>query len=225
MLFAHLDAAFGWDAFQARFGGLRLARYFAKRPVDLLRRMTASGLNAPLTSSCGRLFDAVAAAVGVCTERIAYEGQAAIELETHCRPLDAVAGYPFDLGGAGGLRVLDPAPMWQSLCEDLAAGAEVTQVATRFHRGLAEAVTALSVELAAAHDVGTVALSGGVYQNRTLFEALAAGLRAAGLRVLSHRRVPSNDGGLALGQAVAGALLLQATDTGRESRAALPRGD
>jgi hydrogenase maturation protein HypF len=212
MLFAHLDAAFGWDAFLREHRDLPIARDLAARPVELLRRMTAGGLNAPRTSSCGRLFDAVAAALGICTDGIAYEGQAAIELETRCGPLDGVTGYPFAVGDGDGRRVLDPAPMWQALCEDLAAGATPADVATRFHTGLADAVTALSVALAASHGIGTAALSGGVFQNRTLFEALTARLRAAGLEVLTHRRVPSNDGGIALGQAVTAALTLADTD-------------
>jgi hydrogenase maturation protein HypF len=110
--------------------------------------------------------------------------------------------------------------MWQALCDDLAVGAGPTQVATRFHRGLADAITDLSMELAAAHRVDTVALSGGVFQNRTFFEALAANLRGAGLQVLSHHRVPSNDGGLALGQAVAAALELAATAGDRAAKTA-----
>lgn len=206
MLFAHLDAAFGWDNFLREHGDLPIARDLAKRPVDLLRRMTAGGLNAPRASSCGRLFDAVAAALGICTDGIAYEGQAAIELETRCGPLDGVTGYPFAVADDRGRRVLDPAPMWQALCKDLAAGATPTNVATRFHAGLADAVTALSAALAEPNGIGSAALSGGVFQNRTLFEALNARLRAAGLEVLTHRRVPSNDGGIALGQAVAAAL-------------------
>jgi hydrogenase maturation protein HypF len=171
--------------------------------------MLAGGINAPLTSSCGRLFDAVAAAVGICTDAIAYEGQAAIELETHCGPLEAATGYPFAFTDEIGVRVLDPEPMWRALCDDLSAGVATRQVSTRFHLGLANALTELSLELAAAYDVGTVVLSGGVLQNRTLFEGLCARLRAAGLHVLTHHRVPSNDGGLALGQAVAGALQMQ----------------
>ncbi|WP_462331096.1 carbamoyltransferase HypF [Thiohalocapsa halophila] len=210
MLFAHLDAAFGWDTFLREHANLPLARHLAARPVGLLQRMLAGGINAPLTSSCGRLFDAVAAAVGICTDAIAYEGQAAIELESHCGPLQDAAGYPFAFTAQAGARVLDPAPMWRALCDDLAAGADAREVATRFHAGLANALTELSVELAEAHGVATVALSGGVLQNRTLFEALCARLRAARLDLLTHHRVPSNDGGLALGQAVAAALLLQA---------------
>ncbi len=218
MLFAHLDAAFGWDAFVRERSGLALTQDLAARPVALLQRMLASGLNAPLTSSCGRLFDAVAAAVGICTDAIAYEGQAAIELEAHCGALGDAAGYRFGFTDQTGVRVLDPAPMWRALCDDLAAGAAVRQVATRFHAGLADALTQLSVDLAAAHGLDTVALSGGVLQNRTLFEALCTRLRAAGLDVLSHHRVPSNDGGLALGQAVAAALQMQ----GSRERFSLP---
>ncbi len=210
MLFAHLHTAFGWDAFVRERATLALAQDLSARPLGLLQRMLAGGINAPLTSSCGRLFDAVAAAVGICPDAIAYEGQAAIALEAHCGALDAVAGYPFALTAASGVRVLDPAPMWRALCDDLAAGADASEVATRFHAGLADALTRLSVALAAAHGIGTVALSGGVLQNRTLFEGLCARLRAAGLDVLTHQRVPSNDGGLALGQAVAAALLSQA---------------
>ena len=212
MLFAHLDAAFGWDTFSREHADLPLARELAARPVGLLQHMLASGINAPLTSSCGRLFDAAAAAVGICKDAIAYEGQAAIELESHCGPLDGATGYPFAFTDQAGARVLDPAPMWRALCDDLAAGAGPRDVATRFHAGLANALTELSVELAAAHGLETVALSGGVLQNRTLFEALCARLRAADLAVLSHHRVPSNDGGLALGQAVAAALMLAETD-------------
>lgn len=208
MLFAHLDAAFGWDAFLEQYGDLPMARDLSARPLDLLRRMLAGGVNAPLTSSCGRLFDAVAAALGICTDGIAYEGQAAIELTTRCGPLDEVSGYAFGIADDSGLRVLDPAPMWQALCADLAAGASAARVAERFHAGLAEAIVDLSAQLAADHGTATIALSGGVFQNPVLFETLCARLRCTGLRVLTHQRVPSNDGGLALGQAVAAALML-----------------
>jgi hydrogenase maturation protein HypF len=148
---------------------------------------------------------------------IAYEGQAAIELETRCGPLEGAGGYPFAVAEDedDGPRVLDPTPMWQALCDDLAAGAVPRDLAARFHAGLADAVTALSAELAASQGIATVALSGGVFQNRTLFEALTARLRAAGLEVLTHRRVPSNDGGIALGQAVAAALQIAANRPSR----------
>jgi hydrogenase maturation protein HypF len=208
MLFAHLDCALGWEAFQGRYGELPVARGLAERPLGLLHRMAAGGINAPLTSSAGRLFDAVAAALGICTGRIAYEGQAAIELETRCGPLAGVAGYPFAFVECDGMRVLDAAPMWRSLLDDLAAGIGAETISTRFHAGFVDAAIALSLRLADEHALRTVALSGGVFQNRVVLERLSAGLRAAGLGVLSHRRVPSNDGGLSLGQAVCAGLSL-----------------
>jgi hydrogenase maturation protein HypF len=225
MLYAHLDAAFGWESFARRYGALAMARRLAQQPLDLLQRMAAVQLNAPLTSSCGRLFDAVAAALGICTQGIAYEGQAAIELETRCRSLHGVAGYPFGLAEADALQVLDPAPMWQALCDDLAAGVGGDEIATRFHAGLVDALARLAQALSAAHGLDTVALSGGVFQNRTLFEALSRRLRAAGLTVLTHQRVPSNDGGLALGQAVAAGLMLAAGRIGDQAPRAAGRAD
>ena len=208
-LFAQIEADTGWPAFQQRFAGLELTKRLQARPVQVLSAMIERGVNAPLTTSAGRLFDAVAAAVGVCVDQIAYEGQAAIELEVLCGDRHLDEGYPFSVLEEGGLRVLDPGPMWQQLFADLADGLAPSQIAARFHIGFADAVAALSADIASTSGLRTVALSGGVFQNRTLFERVTAGLRAGGLEVLSHRRVPTNDGGLALGQAaVAAALLL-----------------
>jgi hydrogenase maturation protein HypF len=172
-----------------------------------------------LSSSCGRLFDAVAAAVGVCRDRAGYEGEAAIELEALVNAeagspgcdaavgarwpgpeLDQAGGYPFAVH-PGPPRVLDPGPLWRALLADLRAGVPPEVLAARFHRGLADAVARLAAELAADCGVGTVALSGGVFQNRILLERVASELRRRGLAVLQHRQVPANDGGLSLGQA------------------------
>jgi hydrogenase maturation protein HypF len=206
-LYAQIIETMGWDAFLARFDRLAAARQLRARPIALLDRMIERGVNSPRTSSCGRLFDAVAAALGICPDRVDYEGQAAIELETLGRDVRPDGGYPFDIvDGDDGVRVLDPAPMWWQLFADLAAGAPRAQIAARFHRGLADAVVELTARVAGPRGISTVALSGGVLQNRTLLEQVAAGLRARGLEVLAHRRVPCNDGGLALGQAVVGAV-------------------
>ncbi|MGV6817369.1 MAG: carbamoyltransferase HypF [Thiotrichales bacterium] len=183
----------------------------ASRPVETMERMALGGINSPLASSCGRLFDAVAAALGICVEGISYEGQAAIELEALLRRLpDSAAaapsggGYPFGRLQEGGLLRLDPAPMWRSLLDDLRGGVSAEHMAHRFQQGLAEALVAMASELAAEHGVSQVVLSGGVFQNRALFEAVVAGLEGQ-LKVLSHRRVPMNDGGLSLGQAAVAA--------------------
>jgi hydrogenase maturation protein HypF len=203
---AHLATHLGWDRCVDRWGGTELVSWLQEQPIATLAQMAARGVNSPLSSSSGRLFDAVAAAVGIHRESISYEGQAAIELEAAADRAPGGAGaYPFSVGDEGGLARLDPAPMWAALMDDLSAGMEPAVVAARFHRGLADALCKLAFDLAHRHHLGTVALSGGVFQNRTLFEAVCDGLRQRDLAVLSHRAVPANDGGLALGQAAAAA--------------------
>jgi hydrogenase maturation protein HypF len=200
---AHLHAHFGWEQALERWRGLELIDWLAGRPVDILSAMVAKGINSPPASSTGRLFDAVAAAVGVERVAVSYEGQAAIELEALAAQARGTSGgYPFGIERPDAMpAVLDPAPMWVALLDDLAAGTEPAVMAARFHRGLAGAVVALAADLAGEARIGTIALSGGVLQNRTLFEALSEGLRRTGLKVLAHRQVPANDGGLSLGQA------------------------
>ena len=195
----------------ARVDGLEIARRFADKPTAALERMIASGFNSPPSSSCGRLFDAVAAMLGIAFDGISYEGQAAIELENSfdADELARAEPYPFALR-RGAVNEIDPAPMWDALLEDLAAGRDRGAIAARFHAGLGARLVDLARELAAAHGIGTVALSGGVFQNRSLLGLCADGLGASGLEVLHHRQVPANDGGLSLGQAVvAAARLLQ----------------
>ena len=214
-LVAHLEVAFGWDEVARRWPRLALTKRLSKRPLDLLQRMMARGVNAPLSSSCGRLFDAVAAALDIRADAIAYEGQAAVELEAAARRGLGAAGdgYAFvvEQDASSGAWLLSPAPMWCALLDDLATGVETAHIAARFHIGLAAVVADLAAQLAAERGLATVALSGGVFQNRTLFEAVAARLQGRGLSVLTHRRVPANDGGIALGQAVAAAARLLST--------------
>ena len=206
-LVAQLEAAGGWDAAQIRWPGLRAV--CAEHPVAALRQTIARGVNAPLGSSCGRLFDAMAAALGICRARIEYEGQAAIELETWARPhLKTETGYPFTVDTKPRPYTLDPAPLWTAVLDDLRAGVAPERIAARFHLGLAQAWVALAVACAAERGHDTLALSGGVFQNRSLFELVARQARAAGLRVLANAQVPCNDGGLALGQAASAAARL-----------------
>ena len=203
--YAQIVEHFGWDAYAVRWPGLDLTAWLTGQPLEMLDAMLARGLNSPPSSSCGRLFDAVAAALGVCRAGVSYEGQAAVELEALAvgAPPDPVA-YPMGLTATPPFQ-LDPAPLWAALFDDLAAGTAPARVAARFHRGLARGVVDLAGRLAAAHGVDTAALSGGVFQNRLLFETVSDGLRALGLRVLAHRQVPANDGGLSLGQAAVAA--------------------
>jgi hydrogenase maturation protein HypF len=275
MAAAYLDAAYGGEP----PAGLAVARHNAARWQDVVL-MSRRGINAPLTSSAGRLFDAVAALLGV-RDAINYEGQAAIELEQWADPAergayraaiepgpagpagrgaygaaiepgpvgsagaarggDAGAGGgaagPLRVGGAGPLRVGGAGPLAvrgagplavrgagplavrgagplrvrgadlvRAAAEDLLAGAGPAVIAARFHRGVAAAIVEVCTALRETSGLGTVALSGGVFQNVLLLGHVVDRLEESGFRVLTHARVPPNDGGISLGQAaVAGA--------------------
>ena len=168
--------------------------------LQLYLQMIDKGLNAPLASSCGRLFDAVAALVGI-RDRVSYEGQAALELEMAAAP-DEAGGYPYDVREEVGLLVFDPAAMTRAIVADLQAGVGAGVVSARFHNTLAWMVAEVCALLRNASGIGRVALSGGVFQNRLLTETVVPLLERAGFQVFRHCRVPPNDGGLTLGQAV-----------------------
>ena len=151
-----------------------------------------------LTSSAGRLFDAVAALLGLRT-RITYEAQAAIELESAAagQPLAGPGGYELDVAGG----VLDPTPLLARVLADRDAGRPPGEISAGFHAGLGRGVAGAAADAAAANGLDTVALSGGVFQNARLTGVVVAELERAGLRVLVHRRLPPNDGGVSVGQA------------------------
>lgn len=215
-LYAHLISAIGWQPFTKYHSHLELHGFLRGKPLALLDAMMRKAINAPEASSCGRLFDAVAAALGVCRERQAYEGQAGASLETLAEaaissPHDVTIAYRFEILQPSGnhLFELDPSPMWQAVLSDLESGTSAAVMALRFHNGFANALVK-TVKLLAVCETGkarfdTVALSGGCFQNRILFGAVAAQLRDAGFAVLTHAQVPANDGGLSLGQAAIGA--------------------
>jgi len=156
---------------------------------------------APRTSSVGRLFDAFAALIGV-RQDVRDEAQAAVEMEALVDP-DEAGAYSFNIDGMD----FDASPAIRSGVADLRSGASRAQMAARFHNGLAAATVELAHRARTATGLSTVALSGGVWQNAVLLRLVMSGLEKSGFDVLIHRRVPANDGGLALGQAVLGALL------------------
>ena len=164
----------------------------------VVRHQLETGLNSVETTSMGRLFDAVSSLAGVCHE-VSYEGQAAIELEA-LGTSDADGSYAFELIEGDGALVIDPTPVVTAVAADVRAGVPASVISTRFHRALAQAIVSTAEVMRRRYHVATAALSGGVFQNVTLLETAAAGLRAAGFAVLTHRLVPPNDGGLALGQ-------------------------
>jgi hydrogenase maturation protein HypF len=215
---AHLFCAFGWEQVRERYPELEIVRFLETRPLDGLLRMAEKGLNSPLASSCGRLFDAVAAAIGVCRERISHEGQAAIELESLAVPefpRESLRAYPFE-PGQGGVRTLGWRSLWEALLEDIREGVAPAIIAARFHQGLVRAVAGTACALCREHGPDTAVLGGGVFQNRLLLEGVSTMLRDAGIRVLSPEKVPANDGGLALGQAaIAAARQIRCANTCR----------
>ena len=160
------------------------------------------------TSSVGRLFDAVAALAAV-RDRCGFEGQAAMELEALSSPVGE-ARYAFELDTASDPWQFDAAPVIRAIVRDIAAGAPAPLVASAFHEGLAAVIAETGARLARQTGIRRVALTGGVFQNVRLAARAAALLSARGVEVLQHRRVPCNDGGLALGQAVAAARLVRA---------------
>jgi hydrogenase maturation protein HypF len=180
----------------------RLAGRVSAEDWDQVGRLAASGLASPLTSSAGRLFDAVSALCAICTE-VSYEGQAAIELEAACDPHEDAA-YPMPVLQRERL-VLDARATVREIAADLAEGVPVPIVASRFHNGLADAVATACAEIARRRRAGTVLLSGGTFQNRRLVERAAAQLGAAGLEVLTPELLPPGDGGIAYGQAAVAA--------------------
>ncbi|MEX1248387.1 MAG: carbamoyltransferase HypF [Anaerolineales bacterium] len=162
--------------------------------LQAIRQQLATGVNAPLTSSIGRLFDAVAALVGLRGE-VSYEGQAAIDLE-NCVSVDERGAYAFEIGQ----DVFSAGPVVAAVLADLKAGLSLGRIAARFHNGLADLVVQLAEAIRQSHAIDVVALSGGVWQNMTLLAAASARLEAAGFKVLTHCQVPANDGGISLGQ-------------------------
>jgi hydrogenase maturation protein HypF len=164
-----------------------------------------SGTAAPPTSSAGRLFDAVAAILGV-RDAVNYEGQAAVELEQLADP-DERSAYPAGIAVAdGGLLRLGGSDLVRAVVEDLEAGVAPPLIAARFHNGLAAATVTACEAIREQEGLGTVALSGGVFQNMLLLERTVTALDQRGFRVLTHSRVPPNDAGISLGQAaIAGA--------------------
>ena len=165
--------------------------------------MTRTGLNSPITTSIGRLFDAVAALCGIRVE-VNYEGQAAIELEAVCDPSERGA-YELSVSRVEGSIVIDPLEALRALVLDVERGTSVGVVASRFHAGVAAATVVACSEAAASAGTDRVVLSGGVFQNRRLLEATTAGLHTAGLRVLVPELLPPGDGGISYGQAAVAA--------------------
>jgi hydrogenase maturation protein HypF len=172
--------------------------------LTLARHQILRGVNAPLASSMGRLFDAAAAALGVRLEAD-YEGQAAMELESAAAS-HAGATLPFPvLEAEDGLPVFDPVPLLAALATQRALGAPIGELAASFHETLAHGVSRLSLDLCARRGLSRVALGGGCFQNARLLSSVKRRLEVSGVEVLTPRALGPNDGAVSYGQAVVAA--------------------
>ncbi len=203
--FAHLHAALGWEKVCTRYPDVPIVRFLMEKPLSLLQSMLVRGVNSPVASSTGRLFDAVAAAIGICQEQLGYEGQAAMEMEVLARRtgLERAGDYePDPVLNRKGLRMVSWCGLWRGILDDLEQNRDPALIAARFHNHLAGTIIRTATGCAARYGLDTVVLGGGVFQNRLLLEAVRDGLAGEGFRVLVPAQVPANDGGIALGQAV-----------------------
>lgn len=206
MALSHLaDAEVGYWEFRLPQGG-----------QEVVQQMIRSGFNSPWTSSAGRLFDAVAATVGV-RQQVRHEGQAAMELEWLATGVEDDSIYEFAFNRTGGkpqacstppvgwapseADEIDTRPLIRAIAQDVQAGVAPGVIARRFHRTMARIVVETCRRLQASSGVSTVTLSGGVFQNALLLEETTANLTESGFRVYRHSIVPANDGGLSFGQA------------------------
>jgi len=211
--YAHIVSSIGWQRFVNTFDTTELCAFLKAKPLQTLDHMLAKDINTPLASSCGRLFDAVAAAMGLARETAQFEGQGAMLLEASVDnqvpdQADNENAYPFAISrqSESALPRIDPTPMWQALFEDLRLGTPIPLMSARFHKGLANITCAMVNKISETRECSgqplfTIALSGGCFQNKVLLEDVTSQLSAKGFGVLTHSQVPANDGGLALGQA------------------------
>ncbi len=180
------------------------------RKLHLVLQMMQREVHSPRTSSCGRLFDAVAAIIGLCNN-VTYEAQAAIELEMAAHTSTDEGAYPFDLSKEGNTWKIGTRSLFEWLIADLRKQATVPDMSRRFHNGLAIVLADLTAKLREERNLNRVCLSGGCFQNVLLFEFTLNALRKKDFEVYFHSEVPAGDGGISIGQALVAARILQAS--------------
>ncbi|OYD89327.1 carbamoyltransferase HypF [Nostoc sp. 'Peltigera membranacea cyanobiont' 210A] len=211
--YAQLLAANLWDDCEQKYTDLEIFKFLKNKPLKLLNQLIEKGINSPPASSVGRLFDAVAAAIGIYRDECSYEGQAAIAMEaivdvSSLNNDKETLIYPFNFSFSDSIYCIDPRPMWQALLNDLQQQIPQPVMAAKFHKGLANAIVEMVKYLSQENLISQVALTGGVFQNCILLEQVTKQLQTLGIKVLTHSLVPANDGGLSLGQAVIAAAQL-----------------
>ena len=196
MAVSYLQNAYGSD-----FHNLDLAAITAidTEKLTVIGEMISKGINSPLTSSLGRLFDGVAAICGI-RQQVNFEGQAAMALEmVAAEDTDTIYDYAWDTDDA--YRILTE-PIIRGVVDDVVKGIPVGEISSRFHRTLICLFADLCAIIGKERELNRVVLSGGVVQNSILLTGLTRALEAKGFKVFSHQQVPTNDGGISLGQAV-----------------------
>jgi len=174
-----------------------------QQEMGVIRQMVERGIKTPLTSSCGRLFDAVSALLGICLES-SYEAQAAIELEMAADNLSdcETVAYPFSIGSDEGMRIVRLDALFEAVAEAVGAGRSPSEISAGFHGTVARMIVQMCELAREETGLHTVALSGGCFQNRHLLRLVVEELTVQEFQVLLHHQVPCNDGGLSLGQAL-----------------------
>jgi len=199
---AHLLHYFDWDELAAEYASLELMQFLQHKPVSNLKVMRARQLNSPPCSSAGRLFDAVAAALGLSPERISYESQAAMMLEALAVDVPAADAYPLAVSEYDGEVCVTWKPMWSALLNDLRDHVDQRLIAARFHATVIDGLGSVGVTMCEANKLTHVVLCGGVLHNRHLNEGLQQYFSARGIDVLVPHSLPAGDGAISLGQAL-----------------------
>jgi len=198
MAFSYIFTLLGEKALKQELPFLRDINRFEK---EVMRQQIEKGINCPLTSSCGRLFDGVSALLGI-RGRVDYEAQAAVELEMAAPDeTDEAEAYPFSIVEQDGVKIVKLKELFEAIIHDMGR-LPVATISLRFHYTVAKMIAGMCRLIANERSLHKVALSGGVFQNRLLLRLTVAALEKEGFEVLTHSLVPTNDGGISLGQAV-----------------------
>jgi hydrogenase maturation protein HypF len=205
---AHLQMVFGADPvseINAQYGALPVVEKLRQKPCVQILQMIDRGLNCPLASSAGRLFDAVAGALDLCFDQISFEGQAALKLQNLAEQAASETGeYTVET-----TSVLRWNGLWHGILSDMKTGQTPSCIAAKFHNTLIAVLSKIALEQSVTQPTQTVVLAGGVFQNALLLEGVRTRLTNAGITVLTPQKFPANDGAIALGQATIAAARVQ----------------
>ncbi|GAI42076.1 unnamed protein product, partial [marine sediment metagenome] len=197
MTYSYLYSIYGRKVQDLKIDFMKRRNY---NKLSIIEKMIDRKINSPLTSSCGRLFDAVSSLIGLRDE-ISYEGQAAMEMESLCAS-EIKEGYGFDIYKENGEFIIEPERIFKEIISDLKKGVNKEVIAAKFHNTIADFTVNLCGKIRKNTNLNKVALSGGVFQNRYSTERIISLLEKDGFQVYIQRKVPPNDGGISLGQAV-----------------------